>query len=267
MEPFPRDSGIIYYSIGKIPDVSNKSIPSVAMEKAINIWQAHNPKLKFTKSANSDVRIMWMLEPEPDHVGLASCKSDYRGRIIHCVVDVAVGGTSCNGTYFQTRENGLTNVIMHELGHTLGIGHTLNEEHLMYSTESPQDPLDEMGYTVPDMLPDLSHTTDLMQIEIDKKLAEIDRRSTIIDREREDYEALVAEYEKVRNPSTPDEFKMSQELHNRVDAWNDRINDLISDNNDLVDIVNMEIDERNSLVEEINAISNEKACDEGLRIT
>jgi len=44
----------------------------------------------------------------------------------------------------------VTNILMHGIGHALGLGHTSEENHLMYSTESPVISYDTKGYQVPE---------------------------------------------------------------------------------------------------------------------
>jgi len=42
----------------------------------------------------------------------------------------------CNSNFVQNDENIVLNILMHEIGHVMGLGHTSEENNLVYSIES-----------------------------------------------------------------------------------------------------------------------------------
>lgn len=142
---------VITYSLDEIPDGLDKTVVLLSVQRAFDAWQKINPGLRFAEGGIPDVRLKWSMEPGSDWVGLAECTRTPLDT--YCTVTAAVGGTSCSGEYVQAESNDLTNTLMHEIGHVLGIGHTMDMDHIMFSRVDPMDPLDEKGYEVPEPLP------------------------------------------------------------------------------------------------------------------
>jgi len=140
---------IIYYSFEEVPNVPDKQIPINALEKAIDTWEKYNPSLEFIESENSNIEIKWQKYASSTHTGLATCNTVLFGILSHCVLDISIGAEDCNSNFVQNDENMVVNILMHEIGHALGLGHTSEENHLMYSTESPQISFNTNGYDMP----------------------------------------------------------------------------------------------------------------------
>ena len=69
------------------------------------------------------------------HAGLATCST---ARILsHRVLDISIGVEDCHGNFVQNDENMVVNILMYEIGHALGLGHTAKDGHLMYPNKPP----------------------------------------------------------------------------------------------------------------------------------
>jgi len=149
------ENEIIYYSFEDVPSIPDKQIPVNALKKAIETWESTNPNLEFIQSENSNIEIRWQTYASSTHTGLATCTSVLFGILNHCVLDISVGVEDCNGDFVQDDENMVANILMHEIGHALGLGHTSETGHLLYSTQSPQITFDTKGYVIPDRFEEL----------------------------------------------------------------------------------------------------------------
>jgi len=65
-------------------------------------------------------------------------------------LDISVGVEDYNSNFVQNDENMVVNILMHEIGRALDLGHSSEENHLMYSTESPEISFNTKGYDMPE---------------------------------------------------------------------------------------------------------------------
>ena len=190
-----EDHQIIYYSFENVPDVPDKQIPVNALMQAIKNWEQANPNLEFIESKNSNIEIKWQKYASSTHTGLATCNSVLFGILSHCVLDISIGAEDCNSNFVQNDENMVVNILMHEIGHALGLGHTSEENHLMYSTESPEINFDTQGYVVPDRLEELYVGQKLLLAQEKELQSEIKSLDVKISREQSQYDEYYKQYE------------------------------------------------------------------------
>jgi Matrixin len=87
------------------------------------------PTISNETQPGFDIYINWTQSPfsSGDEVGLSQIFPDYRGTILNCTINLAAHtnhGDALN-------EGDLQNVALHELGHSLGLGHSNNTGDLM----------------------------------------------------------------------------------------------------------------------------------------
>ena len=133
-------------------------------------------------------------------------------------------------TLCSTSEDSVTDTIMHEIGHTLGLNHTSDERHLMYGTDYVQDDFDTLGYDIPDRLDDWF----VGQEEIVSTLDELDVQIGALESE---WDELNVEYEPYVNKSQPltaKEYTRAMELYDRLNQIAGELDRLIVHYNELL---------------------------------
>jgi len=245
---------IIYYSFEDVPDVPDKQIPIDALEKAIGTWEKHNPSLEFVESKNSNIEIKWQKYASPTHTGLATCNTVLFGILSHCILDVSIGAEDCNSDFVQNDENMVVNILMHEIGHALGLGHTSEENHLMYSTESPEISFDANGYDVPKRLEELYVGQKLLISQKNEIQQQIELLDATISREQSQYAEYYKQYEYYEGKTLPPkEYEKAQQVFEKINSQAEKVNALI--------------DQQNELIEKINDILNRLGCNPNFEIT
>ena len=241
------ENRIVYYSFEDIPSVPDTQIPINAMKKAIETWEANNPNLEFIQSENSNIEIKWQKFASSTHTGLATCNSVLFGILSHCVLDISIGDEDCNGNFVQNDENMVTNILMHEIGHALGLGHTGEYGHLMYSDENPEINFDTKGFVVPERFEELyvgQHALLKQEKEIRAELGALDVK---ISREQSQYDEYYKQYEYYEGKTlSQQEYQKAERALNLVNTQADKINTMI--------------DRQNELIEQINEIIVELGC-------
>ena len=241
------DDKIIYYSFEDTPPLPDKQIPINALKKAIETWEAINPNLEFIQSENSNIEIRWQVHASPTHTGLATCSTVLFGILSHCVLDISVGVNDCNDNFIQDDENMVANILMHEIGHALGLGHTSETGHLMFSTESPQISFDTKGYAIPDRFEELYIGQKALLQQEKEVRAEIESLDIKISREQSQYEEYYKQYEYYEGKTlSPDDYQKAQRVFDKVNSEAEKINALI--------------EQQNQLIEQINEIVNQLGC-------
>lgn len=245
---------IIYYSFDDIPNVPDEQIPINALKSAITNWEKNNPNLEFIQSENPDIEITWSKYAALTHTGVATCNSILFGAISHCVLEISIGVEDCDFNFVQNDENMVANILMHEIGHALGLEHSSDVNHLMYSIQSPEIIYDSKGFIVPERLDELYVGQSLLlynQQEIELKIKALDAR---IAREQLQYDEYDKEYQyydgKMLSGKDYDEYLS---VYTKLNSQGEKVNSLIA--------------EQNILIDEINEIIVKLGCNPNFRIT
>lgn len=244
---------IVYYSFEDVPSIPDKQIPINALKKAIQTWEDNNPNLEFIQSENSNIEIRWQKYASSTHTGLATCNSVLFGILSHCVLDISIGDEDCNGDFVQNDENMVVNILMHEIGHALGLGHTSESDHLMYSDESPQIEYDTKGYVIPDRFEEL-YIGQKALLQQEKEIrAELGALDIKISREQSQYDEYYKQYEYYEGKTlSQDDYQKAQRVLDKVNSQAEKINQMI--------------DQQNELIEQINEIIIELGCQPNFEI-
>ena len=131
-----EDQQIIYYSFDDVPDNPDKQTPVDALKKICDMGQP-NLNLEFVQSENSNIEIKLQRNPSFVHIGLATCSGVLFGILSSCILDISVGADNRNSNFIRNDENMVTNILMYEIGHSLGLGHTSDKNRPVHSTEPP----------------------------------------------------------------------------------------------------------------------------------
>jgi predicted Zn-dependent protease len=244
---------IIYYSFENVPDVPDKQIPIDALKKAISTWEKYNPNLEFIESKNSNIEIKWQKYASSTHTGLATCNTVLFGILSHCVLDISIGAEDCNSNFVQNDENMVVNILMHEIGHAMGLGHTSEKNHLMYSTESLEINYDAQGYSIPERFDELYIGQKLLlsqEKDIESQIKLLDNK---IMREQSQYDEYYKQYEFYEGKTLPPkEFEKAQRANDKLNAQAEKVNGLI--------------DQQNELIVQINDILSQLGCNPNFEI-
>jgi hypothetical protein len=244
---------IIYYSFENVPDVPYKQIPVDALMKAIDNWEQSNPNLEFVHSENPNIEIKWQKYASSTHTGLATCNTVLFGILSHCVLDISIGAEDCNSNFVQNDENMVVNILMHEIGHALGLGHTVEENHLMYSTESPEINFDSKGFNIPDRLEELYVGQKLLLVQEKEIKSEIESLDAKITREQSQYDEYFKQYEFYEGKTlSQEDYQKAQRAYDKINSQAEKVNGLI--------------DQQNKLINKINEIVNQLGCDPNFQI-
>ncbi len=250
----PNDRQIVYYSFEDVPGIPDKQIPINALKKAIATWEENNPNLEFIQSENSNIEIRWQKYASSTHTGLATCTSVLFGILSHCVLEISVGAEDCNGNFVQNDENMVVNILMHEIGHALGLGHSSEVGHLMYSVESPQISFDNKGYVVPDRFEEL-YIGQQALLQQEKQLREeLGALDIKISREQSQYDEYYKQYQYYEGKTlSQSEYQKAQRILEKVNSEAAKINSMI--------------DQQNEKIDQINEILNQLGCQPNFEIT
>ncbi|MBT8243246.1 MAG: matrixin family metalloprotease [Nitrosopumilus sp.] len=249
-----EDHQIIYYSFDDVPNIPDEQIPINALKKAIDSWEQSNPNLEFVQSKNPNIEIKWQEYASSTHTGLAKCNTVLFGILSHCILEISIGTEDCNSNFVQNDENMVANILMHEIGHALGLGHTSEENHLMYSTESPETVYDNRGYNIPDRFEELYVGQNLLlynQKELESQIKLLDSK---IIREQLQYDEYLKQYEYYEGKTlSQKEFQKAEKAFSVLTSQGEKVNGLIG--------------EQNNLIDQINEIVKELGCDPNFEIT
>ena len=89
----------------------------------------------------------------------------------------------------------VTNILMHEIGHALGLRHTSEENHLMYSTESIEISYYTKGYQVPERFEEFYVGQNLLLFNENELKSQIHSLDVKISREKSQYDEYYKQYQ------------------------------------------------------------------------
>ena len=231
----PTGDEIVYYSIQKVPNVPDPNIPLSALNIAIEQWESVNPGMKFVESDTPNIEIRWQKFASSTHTGLATCNTVLFGILSHCVLDISIGVEDCHGSFIQNDENMVANILMHEIGHALGLMHTVEEGHLMYSTINPQSSFNTLGYEIPNRLQELYVGQQSLLQEQNQILEEISTLETKISRTEFQYEEYLKQYQYYEGKTlSNDEYQKAKRVHDVLSRETEKLNSIIEEQNQLI---------------------------------
>ena len=217
----------VLLAIDELPDIQNATIPTNALKRATAAWEQSNPDMSVRTVNVNTIRILWSVGIPTEHVGLALCTASGT-----CVLEIWLGGYDCNGDFVQYDEDAVTDTIMHEIGHTIGLNHTSDEQHLMYGTDYVQDDFDTLGYAIPDRLDgwfvgqgEITSTLDGLEAQIGALESEWGELNT-------EYEPYVNKSQ----PLTSKEYARAMELYDRLNQIAGELDLLIVRYNEIFDL-------------------------------
>jgi len=227
----------ITFSVEPIPYVSDLSIPEEALSLAITNWEENNKNIKFVKvSKSGDIDIIWKKIASPNHTGLASCYENNDGSVYGCKLEISLGDVDCNGIFIQSDKGMVTSTIMHEVGHTFGLGHHPSETHLMYGDDvfSPTQ-FDDRGFVIPKLIEGLYVGEKTIWNEYDNLILQINSYQPEIDRLERAYNFLSIQYSPYEGQTLEQsEYQKATLLYDEVESTRLELNRIVETSNEFV---------------------------------
>lgn len=182
-----HDQTVSYSVSGYLGLIPDKEIPTSALEDALNAWERMNPGLRFVESDDAEIDIIWTHKMLNGRAGEANCLLDVP--YIDCDVIIGLGDYDCNGKFVQRDYGYVRNIIMHEIGHAIGLGHTDDSSHLMYGAGGVPT-TSWNGYAVPEKHPEWFVGQEALYTDI----SEIVDMAAKHDEKLREYDAVFAEF-------------------------------------------------------------------------
>ena len=231
-----------------LPHYAHTSMSPKIVDNAIQSWVELNPDLNYIftdDKFDADITIQWVTDISHDYSVLGLTEADLfiyadgSTKIIKSKILIDLIDVDCNGdTIFYDNET-VSHTIKHEIGHTLGLGHSSDENHLMFDPGDGVDDFDSLGFFVPasNHLYDYFVGEKTLHDQLDSGQKQLDAQQSIYDQNLEKYDEYSAE------TSSQHEYALSEILYVELLSQNDEINELI--------------DETNLVIDELNCLRNE----------
>jgi len=215
---------------------------------AINEWDQNNPNLVFEETTieNADIHITWIYLVYGEHRGAG--KLDCLALDEGCKMLIGLGELNCRKKYVQYDQGKIANILSHEIGHGLGLLHTLDKDHLLYGDdENTRENFDTLGLNIP-----------TLQEENFVGRQPLDAQYDLLSKQHEElnseYEQLYSQYETFLK-----EYDLTPEMVANSDNTDESMI-LTQTVQESVEKINAKIIAKNSLAEEINLVTDELNC-------
>lgn len=139
----------------EIPLYADEKVVYSAVESAFSTWELLNHKLNYEHvDSGGDIIVKFDKNVLDDTLGytMLYCFND-------CVIYASLGAHDCNGKWSHITKESLRDTMMHEIGHTLGLVHSSNEQNLMFSYGvQTEDIFYDLGYRLPQRIESETYT-------------------------------------------------------------------------------------------------------------
>jgi len=239
----------ITFLVDPIPIIApNHDIIRNGIDIAFNEWNKNNPNLVFEETTNedADIHITWIHLISGDHRGAGRLDCLANGE--SCDIIIGLEELNCRTEYVQYDQGKIANILAHEVGHALGLLHTLDKAHLMYGEdESVQDNFDTLGLGIPALQEENFIGRQPLETQFDSLSQQHEKLNSEYEKLYSEYETFLKEYD--LTPET---------VVNSVDTGESEILTLTVEES--VEKINAKTIAKNSLAKEINLLAEELNC-------
>ena len=242
-------SNTITFLVDPIPIIApNHDVIRNGIDIAFNEWNKNNPDLVFEETANedADIHIIWIHLIKGDHRGAGKLDCIANGE--SCEIIVGLQELNCQADYAQYDHAKIANILAHEVGHALGLLHTLNGDHLMYGNdEITQDNFDTLGLGIPVLQEENFVGRQPLLTQFDSLSQEYEKLNSEYEKLYSEYETFLKEY-----GLTPETIADSTDT-----GESETLTLTVADS---VEKINANIMEKNSIAEEKNLLAEKLNC-------
>jgi len=242
-------SDTITFLVDPIPIIApNHDIIRNGIDIAFNEWDQNNPNLVFEETTNqdADIHVTWIHLISGDHRGAGRLDCLANGE--RCDIIIGLEELNCRTEYVQYDQGKIANILAHEVGHALGLLHTLDQDHLMYGEdESVQDNFDTLGLGIPALQEENFIGRQPLETQFDSLSQQYEKLNSEYEKVYSEYETFLKEYD-----LTPETVADSD------DTGESEILTLTVEES--VEKINVKINTMSSIAEESNLLAVELNC-------